>query len=121
MLFAQTEYPIIENRRDRVVTVTILRDLAVYAGAMAVEYATSDLTAQGVDRAKYAACLLLSVGERAAAGCGDYEQTSGVLEIAAGDSSGGFTVSIVDDLCRERFMEYIQVLTTLLALLLKFT
>ena len=76
---------------------------------MAIEFATSDLTAQGVDPAKYAACLLISVGERAAAGCGDYEQTSGVVVIAAGDTSGGFTVSIVDDLCRERFMEYIQV------------
>lgn len=99
-----------ENRQDRVLTLTILRDLSVFAGALAIEYATSDLTARGVDSTKYAACMLLSVGLRAAAGCGDYEQTSGVVHIAAGDTSGGFTVSIVDDLCRERFMEYIQVL-----------
>jgi hypothetical protein len=99
----------LENRLDRVVTVTLLRDLSVYAGDMVVEYATSDLTARGVDEAQYQACLGISPGLRAAAGCGDYLHTSGVVLIPADATSGGFTVSIVDDLCRERFMEYIQV------------
>jgi hypothetical protein len=103
------EFPVLENRLDRVVTVTLLRDLAVYAGPMVVEYATSDLTARGVDEAQYQACLAISPGLRAAAGCGDYLHTSGVVVIPADATSGGFTVSIVDDLCRERFMEYIQV------------
>jgi hypothetical protein len=100
---------VLENRLDRVVTVTLLRDLSVYAGDMVVEYATSDLTARGVDEAQYQACLGISPGLRAAAGCGDYLHTSGVVVIPADATSGGFTVSIVDDLCRERFMEYIQV------------
>ncbi len=94
---------------DKVVTVTILRDLLVYAGPMAIEYATSDLTARGVDAAQYEACMGIAVRDRAAAGCGDYLHASGVVAIAAGDTSGGFTVSIIDDLCHERFMEYIQV------------
>lgn len=100
-----------ENRQDRVVTLTLLRDLDVYAGAMVVEYATSDLTAQGVDDKQYADCLLMSPQYRAAAGCGDYLRSAGAVVFAPGATSAGFTVSIVDDLCRERFMEYIQVRT----------
>lgn len=88
---------------------TLLRDLPVYAGAMVVEYATSDLTARGVDEAKYEACMQMSPQLRAAAGCGDYLHATGVVVFEPGAASAGFTVSIVDDLCRERFMEYIQV------------
>ena len=91
-------------------TLTLLRDLNVYAGAMVVEFATSDLTAQGVDDAKYEECLRIPAERRAAAGCGDYLLTAGVVEFPAGATTAGFTVSIVDDLCRERFMEYIQVI-----------
>jgi hypothetical protein len=105
----QVEYAVLESRQDRVVTITLLRDLNVYAGAMVVEYATSDLTAQGVDTAQYEACMLMAPQLRPAAGCGDYEHSSGVVIFAAGAGSAGFTVRIVDDVCRERFMEYIQV------------
>jgi hypothetical protein len=105
----QVEYTVLESRQDGVVTVTLLRDLNVYAGAMVVEYATSDLTAQGVDTAQYEACMLMAPQLRPAAGCGDYEHSSGVVIFAAGAGSAGFTVRIVDDVCRERFMEYIQV------------
>lgn len=105
----QTEYPVLENRPDGVVTVTLLRDLSVYAGAMVVEYATSDLTARGVDEAKYVACMEMSPQLRAAAGCGDYLHTTGVVVFEADATSAGFAVRIIDDLCRERFMKYIQV------------
>ena len=93
----------------RFVTVTLLRDPLVYAGTIALEYATSDLSARGVDSVQFAACQRLSVRERGAAGCGDYEQTSGVMVLSEQDMSGGFTVNIMDDLCHERFLEYIQV------------
>lgn len=105
----QVEYPVLENRHDRTVTLTLLRDLNVYAGAMVVEFATSDLTARGVDETRYDECLLMATMDRGAAGCGDYQLTSGVVVIPAGIRSGGFTVKIMDDLCQERFMEYIQV------------
>jgi hypothetical protein len=51
----------------------------------------------------------LATNERGPAGCGDYEQTKGVLRLAAGSVSGGFDVRIMNDLCKERFMKYIQV------------
>lgn len=74
-----------------------------------MEFATSDLTAHGVDDAKYEECLQISPEKRAAADCGDYLLTAGIVEFTPGSAAAGFTVSIVDDLCRERFMEYIQV------------
>jgi hypothetical protein len=83
----------------------------VYSGLIVLEYATSDLTARGVDSIKYAACMKLTVRDRGAAGCGDYELTTGHVVINPGDNSGGFTINIMDDLCYERYMEYIQVRT----------
>lgn len=53
--------------------------------------------------------MSISPGLRSQSNCGDYEQTTGVLVIPKGVSSGGFTVNIVDDQCYERFMEFIQV------------
>lgn len=88
---------------------TLLRDPAVYSGRVVLEYATSDLTARGVDSAKFDACMALSVRERGPAGCGDYEQSAGLVVIEPGDMSGGFTVRVLDDLCFERFSTYLQV------------
>lgn len=112
LLSAKVEYPVKENRHDGEVTLTLLRDVRVYSGAMVVEFATSDLTARGVDEAQYQACMSMSPSKRAAAGCGDYVHTAGVVVFAADTAAAGFTVRIVDDLCRERFMEYIQVRIT---------
>jgi hypothetical protein len=72
------------------------------------EYATSDLSARGVDTATFEACLRLPVKARAARGCGDFELTRGLLHLRAGADRGGFTVRVMDDLCRERFMVYAQ-------------
>ena len=90
------------------VTVSLSRDLRVYSGLLVLEYATSDLTARGVDRAKFAECFLLAATERGPAGCGDYEQTTGQLRIPAGEEKGGFTIRISDDRCWE-IPEYLQV------------
>lgn len=76
---------------------------------MEIAYATSDLTAKGVDGYKYAACLLLSPANRGPAGCGDYEQTQGKIYYPEGANSGGFTVNIVNYLCSKPFLKFIQV------------
>jgi hypothetical protein len=106
--FCQIEYAVSEGR-SKLATVTLLRDADVFAGLIVLQYATSDLTARGIDSAKFDECMVLSVRERAAVGCGDYEQSTGLVVIEPGDMSGGFTVRIMDDLCYEPFMEYIQV------------
>lgn len=92
-----------------VVTITLRRDLSVWAGRLVVDYATSDLTAKGVDSAHFAECELLPVGLRAAHRCGDYEHTTGRMEIAPGVASGGFTVRIADDYCFEPRPRFFQV------------
>jgi hypothetical protein len=107
--FSQLVYPVLEGY-DKFVTLTVLRDLEVYAGEVVLEYATNDLTAKGIDTERYDFCLRLPVSQRASKGCGDYEQTAGHLVIPAGVTSGGFTVRIMDDLCFSRNMKYIQVM-----------
>lgn len=88
----------------------MLRDTAIYNGSLTLEYATSDLTARAVDEVKYRECRALPVADRAAAQCGDYEQTRGLMYIAPGDDRGTFTVRLIDDYCPERFVEYVQVI-----------
>jgi hypothetical protein len=95
---------------DSYAIVTIDRDLNIYSGKIALAYATSDLTAMGVDSDKFQACYALSPSVRGAALCGDYEQTSGIIVIDEGDDTGGFRVNIINDLCKEVFMKYIQVM-----------
>ena len=88
----------------------MLRNIHVFNGPVTLEYATSDLTARGVDSVQYGVCMRLPVKDRAAHGCGDYEQTRGLMYVASGVDRGTFIVNIVDDLCQERFMKYIQVI-----------
>lgn len=106
--FSAVEYPVLEGTSSYA-SVTILRNKDIFDGEVYIEYATSDLSAQGVDSTKFTACMGLATNERGPAGCGDYEQTKGVLRLAAGSVSGGFDVRIMNDLCKERFMKYIQV------------
>jgi hypothetical protein len=73
-----------------------------------LEFATSDLTAIGIDSNKYNECLRLPKMQRGAAQCGDYEHTRGVMVLEQGRDRSTFTVAIVDDLCQERFMKFIQ-------------
>ena len=106
----QAVFKVFESFDRQYVTVTILRDTSVYDDVLVLEYSTSDLTAEGVDSNKYEECLRLPPMQRGPAKCGDYEQTSGEMTIAAGDDRGTFTVGLVDDLCKEKFVEFIQVL-----------
>ena len=41
-------------------------------------------------------------------GCGDYEQSSGVVTFNAGQEHAYFEVRITDDKCTESHMEYVQ-------------
>ena len=101
-----------ENYDRGYVTITILRDINIFSGLLILEYATSDLSAKSVDENKYNECMKLSPMSRGSAKCGDYVQTTGLMTILPGDDRGTFIVRIIDDLCSEDFMEYIQVSTT---------
>ena len=39
----------------------------------------------------------------------DYEQTSGNLIIPIGSNQAGFKIRIMNDLCKERFLKYVQI------------
>ncbi|CAM9525514.1 unnamed protein product, partial [Sphacelaria rigidula] len=73
-----------------------------------VAFATSDLTARGIDSDAYRECSALPVGNRTPGVCGDYEQTTGELTFEPGETERSFFVRIMDDHCRERYPEYIQ-------------
>ena len=105
--FSRDLYYVVEGV-DAEAVVIVNRDLNIYKDELVLQYATSDLSAQGVDAYKYTACFALSSGERGRAHCGDYRQTRGLMTIAAGANSGSFKIPIVNDNCREQFMKYIQ-------------
>lgn len=73
-----------------------------------LEYATSDLTAQGVDSAHFATCQAIATAQRPQEGCGDYEHTAGQVVFLPGVVTGGFVVPIMDDYCYERDSKFIQ-------------
>ena len=50
-------------------TINLMRDSAFADDALTVEYATSDLTAKGVDDIRYAECMEMPGAQRI--GCGD--------------------------------------------------
>ena len=105
--FSQPEFRVLEGTHSSA-TVTVLRDVNVFDGALSIEYATSDISAKGVDSEKYTVCLSMAASLRADANCGDYEQTTGVIYFSEGANSGGFEVNVMNDQCRQRFFRYIQ-------------
>merc|ERR1711988_257969 len=106
--FSSLQYSALEGT-DTDVTIYVSRDPDVYSGEIVLEYATSDLTATGVDATKFAACQALAATLRGPANCGDYEQTTGNLVIPEGSNQAGFKVKIMNDQCRERFLKFVQV------------
>jgi hypothetical protein len=99
----------LEGADHGIIVITLLRDLSIYSGSLAIAYATSDLSARGIDEYHYDECMELATKDRGPRGCGDYQLTSGVMYIREGMTSGGFTVKIMNDLCYENYQEYIQV------------
>lgn len=106
--FSSLVYSALEGT-DADVTVYVSRDPDVYAGELVLEYATSDLTATGVDATKFAECMGIAANLRGPSGCGDYQQTTGQLVIPVGSNEAGFKVNIMNDQCYERFLEFVQV------------
>jgi hypothetical protein len=101
--FSSVEYVAVEGV-DSTAMITVLRDDA--SARLSIGYSTSDLTAIGVDRHKFHACSNMRVDDRQ--GCGDYEQSSGILTFAVGQNKATFNIQIMNDSCWERQLEYIQ-------------
>lgn len=101
--FASIEYVGLEGIDDEV-TIHVIRDTS--DTQISVGYSSSDLSATGVDNEKASKCRHSSITNRS--GCGDYEQSSGVLNFAQGQLEASFAIKIIDDLCWERHMEYVQ-------------
>ncbi|CAM9763265.1 unnamed protein product [Pylaiella littoralis] len=89
-------------------TVLVARDSDQSDYWLTVAFATSDLTARGVDSDAYRECFELPVAERLPGVCGDYEQTAGELTFEPGQTELSFFVRIMDDHCQERYPEYVQ-------------
>lgn len=104
--FRQTEYSVTE--RDTKVKIFLERDERYAHRVSTIGYSTSDLTARGVDTAKYQKCIRLE--HRLREDCGDYEQTSGTVTFPIGVSEVYFTIGIVNDDVREPNLEYAQIL-----------
>jgi hypothetical protein len=102
--FKQFQYVVLEGADD-IVIVHISRDKDFAHQRLHLGYSTSDLSAVGVDETKFRRCSSLSINQRE--GCGDYEQTSGEVIFEPGDVLASFQVRIVNDLCWERYAEYI--------------
>jgi hypothetical protein len=103
--FDSAEYVAVEGEGGGRAVVTVSRDPRFASRALTVAYATSDLTARGVDTLRFAACLNLPLAARA--GCGDYLQTAGEATFAPGDASVNFAVYVMNDLCHEHHPEYV--------------
>jgi len=103
--FDSAEYYATEGDNSDV-TITISRDADYIGHPLTVAYATSDLTAKGIDPLRYADCLSMPVAARE--GCGDYVQTSGEVTFAVGDSAVNFVIDLVNDFCKEHYSEYVQ-------------
>ncbi|GMI03622.1 hypothetical protein TrRE_jg8633 [Triparma retinervis] len=103
--FSKGEFVALEGV-DSSIQITVMRDGAYTDSILTVGYAVSDLTATGVDSVKFAACEANPASQRD--GCGDYELSSGEITFTRGSNSAVFTVKIMNDFCKERYMEYAQ-------------
>ncbi|CAM9369676.1 unnamed protein product, partial [Choristocarpus tenellus] len=90
------------------VSISVVRDLKHTSDWVTVAFATSDLSALGVDYTAYEQCWDLPITERDPSVCGDYEQTAGELTFAPGQQERTFFVRVMDDHCYEHYPEYVQ-------------
>jgi hypothetical protein len=104
--FMSAEYVIIEADQPHVV-VNIGRDSEWLGRSFTISYATSDLTAQGVDLIKYDECMNMPLEDRGSKCKGDYLQTAGEITFGPKDSEVAFAVFIINDKCHEHYPEYI--------------
>ena len=88
------------------VVISVIRDATFLEVPLHIGYSTSDLSAVGIDSQILEICRSKPIEDRE--GCGDYEQTAGILEFVAGSDTANFTIQIIDDNCWERHIKYIQ-------------
>lgn len=105
--FLQAEY-IVSEASTVDAKVIVYRDATLYDGDMYVDYATSDLSAKGVNDEMYLTCMAMSPYHRGLYGCGNYRRVQGTLFIPRGYNFSGFTVPLINDDCLSRFPKYIQ-------------
>jgi len=103
--FSKLEFSSLEGK-DQTVKIFVQRDLEWSNSSYSIGYSTSDLSAIGIDSIAFERCLKLPTFERD--GCGDYEQASGEVTFNEGEEFAYFKVRIMDDLCIERNLEYVQ-------------
>ena len=103
--FAKIEYVALEGHHHTF-PIEIRRDVLNLNKSLTIGYASSDISAIGVNVGKFEECLVTPLSERF--GCGDYKQTSGEITFEVGESSTYFIINIMDDYCWERHVEYVQ-------------
>jgi len=104
--FMSAEFVVVEGEQPHVV-VTIGRDSEWLGRPLTVSFATSDLTARGVDPLKYEECMNMPLEDRGQRCGGDYLQTAGEITFGPKDSEVAFAVFIINDLCPEHYPEFI--------------
>lgn len=104
--FSSIQYVVVEGQRS--VKIYLERDLSHSSSIYYIAYSLSDLSAVGVDTNKFDQCMNMPANRRII-GCGDYEQTSGIITFNPNQEHAYFEVRINDDHCIENHMEYIQI------------
>jgi hypothetical protein len=120
MGFRQKIFPVMENTLARRVEVNVRRDLFCGGNRPAcdlskpatISYSTSDITAVGVDQARYDDCMSKPITQRTSI-CGDYLQASGEVTFNVFDKAKSFFVYLIEDNCYEHYMETLLVTLSL--------
>jgi hypothetical protein len=120
MGFRQKIFSVMENDLARRVEVNVRRDLFCGGNRPAcdlenpatISYSTSDITAIGVDQARYDDCMNKPITQRTSI-CGDYLQTSGELHFKKFEKAQSFFVNLIEDNCYEHYMETLLVTLSL--------
>ncbi|OQR91459.1 hypothetical protein THRCLA_08991, partial [Thraustotheca clavata] len=102
--FASQEVGFLEGTIGATVSIVLYRsgDTSL---PLTIEYATSDISAIGVDSNRYTQCMAMPIQNRV--NCGDYQQTFGVVTFPAGGTNLAIPVPIMNDWCYEPYAEYI--------------
>jgi hypothetical protein len=104
--YSQGEYVLLEGSWPHVV-IRLTRDLAVSKERLVISFATSDISALGVDTETFEYCLSLYLDDRDLS-CGDYEQTAGDVVFAEGVAEAVFFVRVMDNPCRQLRTRFVQ-------------
>merc|ERR1711865_63650 len=105
--FRQKIFRVMENVFSKRAEVQVIRE-GDLSTPLIIGYATSDLSALGIDQMKYDACLAIPQGDRKS-DCGDYRHTSGELEFLASQKASSFFVPVMEDSCYEHGVEVFRV------------